>query len=141
MVDQPPQRLRRQQRYVARQQDDGADRAGERGFGLQESMTRAELGFLERKLKIRPRPQGGAQGVRLMADDDHDRGWRDVLSGTQHVLDKWQTGGRMEHLRQTGFHPRALAGGKDHEMDGSHRFFRVRARVVPGRRRDHGTRR
>ena len=59
------------------------------GFRLQQSMTRAELGFLERELEIRPGLQGGAKRLCLMADDDHDRGWRDVLGGTQHVLDKW----------------------------------------------------
>ena len=112
-------------------------------FGLQQSMTRAELGLLQRELKIRPCRQRRAHGVRLVADDDDDGGGGERVGGAKHVLDEWQAGRGVQNLRKTGFHPRSLAGRKDDEVERVHRRLPGPARgLVPrARRRDRGTRR
>ena len=53
-VDERLQRRRRQKWSIARQEHDGSIRALQRLFSLEESMARAELGLLPRKLQIRP---------------------------------------------------------------------------------------
>jgi len=132
MIHQPLQGFRFEQRHVPGQQNDDARRARQRGFCLEQGMTRAELKLLECERDVGSGLQGRSHGVGLMSDHDDDRRGRDPAGGAKHVLDQRQSGGRVKDFRQPGFHPRALARGKDHQVEWGHRLFRPRLRAASG---------
>ena len=116
---------------AAGQEHDGSIRAGQRLFSLKESMARAELWLLPRELQIRPSRQRGLDRVRLVADDDDDRGGGKGIRGAKNVLDQGQAARGVQNLGKTGFHPRSLACRKDDQMERIHRRFRARPRPCP----------
>ena len=88
------------------------------GFGLQQRVTGAELRRLDDELDGRATiGQRGAHVVGAVADDEHGGRGLELVGGSQHVFDNRPAGQRVQHLRPGGLHPRALAGGENHDVE------------------------
>ena len=94
-VNEPPQRFGAQQRYIARQQDDGAACVRQAGFRLQHGMSGAQLRLLQCKAQAQPFPERLLHGFRLMSDDHRRRGGLERIGGAEDVVDQGQTGHAM----------------------------------------------
>ena len=61
--------------------------------------------------------EGAGNGTTTaVADDETERHGRQAARGVQHVGDQRPAGERMQHFRQAGVHPLALAGGHHDEL-------------------------
>jgi hypothetical protein len=56
-----------------------------------------------------------------VADDDGSGGRSECGRRAQDVIDERQPGNAVQHLGDLGFHPSALPGGEDHDMEVRHR--------------------
>jgi hypothetical protein len=89
-------------------------------FRLQQGVARAELRFLQCKPQAQPFPERLPHPLRTVADNHNDRRVLKRVGRAQHVLDQWETAGRMQHLRLLGLHPGPLAGGEDDDVNVGH---------------------
>ena len=55
--------------------------------------------------------------IGVVADDEGRRGRAELAAKLDDLADHREPGDRMDELRQTRLHPRALAGGEDHDAD------------------------
>ena len=104
------------QRDVTRQEDHRALPAGEQRLGLLQGVGGSELRFLNGEPNIGLLPVIAGR-IGAVADDERDGGWDQGLRRLEHMLDHWLPGDRVQHFRQRGLHPRALAGGENDDMD------------------------
>jgi hypothetical protein len=76
-------------------------------------VPRAKLRLLQCKAEAQPFPHRLTHQIRLVAENEDDGGRLERAGRSQHVLQKWKTGGLVEHLRHPGLHPGPLAGGQN----------------------------
>jgi hypothetical protein len=119
-ANQRVERVRLQERDVARQQYDRALRAGQERFGLEERVTRAELRLLRCKAQAQPFRERLFDGARLVTHDYRDGSWVQSPGGTKNVFDEGKSTRPVEHLWDSGFHSRALPGREHDDMDVGH---------------------
>ena len=86
-------------------------------LGLQQGVAGPELRLLDHGPDAREGGEGGADLVGHVADHDGRRHGREVACCPQDTDDHRLAADGVEHLRQLGLHPGALAGGQDHEME------------------------
>ena len=117
---QPRKGLGRNQRRVAERDQQIVGAARDRLAGGQHRMRGAEPLALDEGRGIRAHALD-LVGDRLVVRPDHDRerGAASVRGGIQHMRQQRLAGDGMQHLRQRGAHPRALAGRKHDSQAGS----------------------
>ncbi len=119
-LEQTVQGFALQQWHVGVKQKKRAFFTAEKRLGCQQGVPRPELRRLHDEFNIRSRRQGGLDVLAVMADDDDGLRGAKGVGGPQHVIDERAAGQGMQHLGHGGFHPRALAGGKNDDVKLAH---------------------
>ena len=110
-VEQLTQRVRREQRRVAGEDEHVAAHRAELRVGRANGVPRAERTFLYRDLEAVEAVAGLRRG------DDHDRRRAGVARGRNDPVDHAPAEQRVEMLRRRGTHASAEAGGHDEGCD------------------------
>jgi hypothetical protein len=111
-----------EERRIAIEDDHRAGEADKGVLRRLDSICRAALLSLGEDLDVGIGALRGASHlVHTWADDHADLADRGALGRVQHMNEHRRAGDGMHHLRDVGFHPGALAGGKD---DGENRILR-----------------
>src|SRR5690606_9471791 len=111
-----PQRVARQQRHVAVEDEHAAPEAGERLARALHRVRGAELLLLLDEAQRRFREAGFERLAHLLgavADHDDDRIATELDGALDTVYDEWFTESGKENLRTRTLHPSALARGED----------------------------
>ena len=110
------ERFRADQRRIARQQDGELRARGNRAPRHQHRVARAALRLLQHCLHAQRRDRGG-HILGLMAHDRDNFSRLERQARAHNVLDQRTPARAVQHLRQRGFEPRALARGQDHDYE------------------------
>jgi hypothetical protein len=97
-LEQLPQRRGREERYVAREQNDGAGLARQDGLSLLQRVRRAELRLLHGERQAWAARQALPDGGASVAHNHGDRGGSHSRGRVEHVLHHRAPRHRMEHL-------------------------------------------
>ena len=83
-------------------------------------MRGAELWFLHHEFDVAMCGQRATDSFSLVTDDDRDGCWGEPAGRGEHMLDHGPARHFVQHLGARGLHPRALAGGKDDNVNVRH---------------------
>jgi len=118
-LDERRDRRPAQERDVAREQQHVAVRVAEHRFGLQQRVAGADLRVLRHEPAAAP-AHCRLHRVGLMADHDGHRRRAGRAGGVEDVVEQGPSGELVQHLGPLGFHPCALAGGQNHDVERAH---------------------
>jgi hypothetical protein len=116
-IDKPLERGTLQHRDIARKEYECPLLSTETGFGLLQGVGGAKLRLLQYPPHIWLFAHKKSNRVRFVSDDHGDCCRMNGLRHSKHMLNKWFTRKAMKHLRQPGFHPGALPGRQNDNMD------------------------
>jgi len=116
-VDQRLECGRAQQRDVSVQQHHDPARSAQLRLCLHQCVPCAELRLLQCKAEAQPFVKHTLHLFGQMTDDDSGGGGIEGIGGAEDVLNEGQARRFVQHLRELGFHPRSLAGGKHNDVN------------------------
>ena len=116
-IDQSAEGFRGELRYVAREQQERAPRSPEKWFRHPQRMGGSKLWLLDHKTESALPRQGIADLCRTVTDDDGGGLGIEAPGGRQYLFDHRAPAHPVQNLRQAGLHARALARGKDHDVE------------------------
>jgi hypothetical protein len=120
------ERLSRQERNIAGQEDQRSLTAREIGFGLLKCMGCPELWLLKSEGNIRSFNHCCSHGIGAVPDNNGNTRWLNSFSGLKDVLEQRLPYNLMQNFWKPGFHARPLTGRENDDVDfRSHHLYQT----------------